>query len=177
MRDMQAEKIYTDILEQLDNAAAKHTFPVFNNFNFPLAAMRIVAFRDDEEWLILFERIAYGTSEGTFLNMISAFGNFIGRPGLQATIRFIEEVPRFPIWNNEQDYILNEKEFEAMVYGKAVKFSFDENDYRATYPEKYPGMNRGLRLLRLICHALGPKIYMTPSDLLERIDHNNIPEL
>ncbi len=175
MENSKSEKIYKEILQQLDRSIEDYTFPIFNNPNFPLAAMRIVCFKDEEEWLILFDRIVFGISEGIFLNMISAFGSNIDKPGLQSSKEFIEEVPGMPIWDNELNYVLNEADFEIIINEKKRKFSFTENDYERSGVIKFPKMNKGLRLLRLLTYKCGDDIYMSPSTLLKRIDHRNMP--
>jgi hypothetical protein len=175
MKNEKKISVYEQILRELDLAVGEYSFPVFNNPNFPLAAMRIVCFRNDDEWLIVFERIAYGVSDGIFLNMISAFGNRIEERGLQSTLEFIRELPGHSISDDEMNYVLDEKNFEILMYGDKKTFSIDEKDFRGSHVDENKEMRKRLRLLRLITYKTGQDIFMSPANLLDRMDHNDIP--
>ncbi|NOT50466.1 MAG: hypothetical protein HOP10_04220 [Chitinophagaceae bacterium] len=175
MKNENEISMYEQILRELDLAVEEYSFPVFNNPNFPVATMRIVCFRDDDEWLIVFERIAYGTSDGIFLNMISAFGNRIEERGLQSTMEFITELPGHPVSDDEMNYILNEKKFDVLIYGNKQAFSFDEKDYKVSHVDENKEMRKRLRLLRLIAYKTRQDIFMSPASLLDRMDHDSIP--
>ena len=175
MENAKAISVYEQVLRELDLAAGEYSFPVFNNPNFPLAAMRIVCFRNDDEWLIVFERIAYGVSDGIFLNMISAFGNRIEERGLQSTMEFITELPGNSFADDEMNYILDEKNFDVLIYGNKRTFSIDEKDPRESHVDENKKMRKLLRLLRLITYKTGQDIFMPPASLLDRMNHDDIP--
>jgi hypothetical protein len=167
--------IYEQVLRELDLAVEEYSFPVFNNPNFPLASMRIVCFRNDDEWLIVFERIAYGVSDGIFLNMLSAFGNRIAKRGLQSTMEFITELPDHSFSDDEMNYIVNEKKFDVLIYGDKRTFSIDERDSQESHVDENKEMRKRLRLLRLITYKTGQDIFMSSANLLDRMDHEDIP--
>ncbi|GEM_PF-6018103 len=166
---------YNDILMQLDNAVENYDFPIFNNLNYPAAAMKIHTFRDSSEWIIAFERIVYGVSEGSFLNLISAFGNKLYKKGLQSDIEIISPTDEYPIWDQDYNYILDENKFCINIRGERLNIEFTEEDYEKSFVNKNTDMDPGLRMLRVLVYKVDNKIWFTDSEILEKCHRVNIP--
>ena len=72
-----------EILGQLDEAAERFALPGIPNEYYEHAALRMTAFRSDDEWLIVYEDVGWARRELEFQNTVSAFGNKVEEPGHQ----------------------------------------------------------------------------------------------
>lgn len=71
-----------DILAQLDDCAARFTFPMLNNgYVFPVDS-RLRVFRDSDRWALAIECLGYSPRAGRLQNCLHLFGNCLKRiPG------------------------------------------------------------------------------------------------
>jgi hypothetical protein len=168
----------SEILSQLDKAALEYQFPIFNNVNYPAAGMRLTAFRDDAEWLIVFEKVAYSDAEGTFLNMIYAYGNKLAKPGFQAQSvrRVVKEVPSDPIWDDEMNFLLDMSNFSLLINGSIRQFSPSEDIYNKAKINLNDDSDSALKVLRLIMYFIPDEVFSNDDELLAACNRANIPK-
>lgn len=78
------EAMYQDILRQWDDGWTRATFPhLHTTSHWAYAKARLSAFRSLDEWLTIFELLAYYAGLGDYEIVVSAFGNKLQSPGFQ----------------------------------------------------------------------------------------------
>jgi len=163
-----------EILPQLDRHAETYDFPMLNNVDFKLAAVRLVAFRSPSEWLLVFQEIAVFRLQ-RFVNAISAYGNRLSKPGTQL---FKDDILRVsthgpPLWDEEGHFGLNPCDFLIQIGGKDHHFTPSRQDYQAAGVDLEGGDGGPIKILRLLVHLLPGELYATDQYLLrvcERAD-------
>jgi hypothetical protein len=62
------------VAAQMDADQAQYLFPMWSNVNIPAVAMRLVAFRDDDDPLLVFQTIGVSWSGNAVLRMWNVYG-------------------------------------------------------------------------------------------------------
>lgn len=166
-----------DILNQLDKAAQDYRFPTFDNINYPAAAMSLTVFRDDSEWLILFEKLVYSDNESAFLSMIHAFGNKVPAPGFQpnSAEQIITEAEGYPMWNEEMTLSLNIFDFTVKVKGKTIHFTPQREDYTEAHVNLEDSSYPGFKILCLLVSLMPNELFRSDDALLKACNRSNLP--
>ncbi len=166
-----------DILNQLDESCRNLEFPAFENAYYLVSAMRLTAFRDTTEWLLIFEELCYGKHERRFLNKVSAYGNHMPDPGYQWATRIMTEVADQPMWDERQHFALDPWRFEVAVHGRPMSFAVTPADYHRAKIDPTGAMPPELRLLRLLTDLIPDQLFLTDERLLAACNRANIPKL
>ncbi len=167
-----------EILFQLDKAAQNYKFPTFDNINYPAADMRLSVFRDNSEWLILFEKLVYSDNESAFLSMVHAFGNKIPDPGFQpnSSEQIISEAPHYPIWDNEMNFSLDLLDFTLKVKGTIMHFLPTRDDYRKAHVNLEDDSYPEFKILCFLVFLMPDALFRSDDDLLKACNRSNLPK-
>jgi hypothetical protein len=156
-----------DILEQMDSYAKEYDFPMLNNIYFHNADVRLTAFRDSSEWLIVFEEIALSKKQYSFINSVSAYGNKIEKPGPQQAITIIAESPGKPIWEDNRNFLLDQWNFEVVINGEIKRFTPSPEDYNKAKIDVESNMEVSAKILRLLTFIIPNEFFMSADRLIE----------
>lgn len=173
------EEWYFEIISQLDNAAQEYKFPAFDNVNYPAADMRLTAFRDDSEWLILFEKLVFSRAESAFLSMIHAFGNKILSPGLQSNSAYevITATPGCPLWDNEMNFLIDLFNITLRIKGEVRTFEVTPDDYREAHVNLKDNSPPEFKVLCLLVNLMKGQLFRSDNDLLRACNRSNLEKV
>ena len=156
----------SEILDQLDRHAEEYDFPMLNNVYFGNADVRLTAFRSSSEWLILFQEIAVSYKQTSFVNAVSAYGNKLGTPGTQQAVAVISAFPESPMWDYNNNFLLNLYDFEVIIGGRARNFTPSQEDYRVAGIDVESNMETSAKVLRLLTYLIPGELFMQDDQLL-----------
>lgn len=162
-----------DILQQLDSYAEEYDFPMLNNVYFYNADIRLTAFRNSSEWLIVFEEIAVSEKQYAFVNSVSAYGNKIEKAGAQQAITVISEVPGKPIWDENRNFLLDRWNFDVVINGKIRNFTPSPKDYKRAKVDVESNIKVPAQILSLLTFLIPNEFFLTDGRLLEICDRTN----
>lgn len=141
-----------DIIAQMDQYAKDYLFPMPDNASQYNAGMRLSAFHDKDEWLIVFEMLNYIKGR-EFLNEIYAFGNRLVCPGLQPwAVTVLEPREEQPFWDCYGSFILNLEAFALKVKGKTRQVTTLPEDWQAAGIREDSPAPAPAKLLRLMAY-------------------------
>lgn len=170
MSDSSTNNWEDEILQQFDEHAADYSFPMLNNVYFQNAGVRLTAFRNNSEWLILFQEIAF-SSHSEFVNMVSAYGNKLESPGLQEAINIIT------ITNDQPDLQDNNltdlHNFRLYVRGQLRTFTPSLEDYSGAKIDIDDDSDISVKVLRLLTFTIPAELFLSDDDLLEVCGRSN----
>lgn len=155
----------SDILEQFDSYAREYDFPMLNNVYFYNADARLTAFRSSSEWLIVFQEIALSQKHG-FINSISAYGNKIDKTGTQQAITVISGLPSKPIWDDDNNFLLDKWDFEMVINGAVRHFTPSPEDYKRAKIDVHSNMPAPVQVLRFLSSILSNGLFIKDDELL-----------
>jgi uncharacterized protein DUF7003 len=159
----------SEILKQLDKYYEDLEFPLPRNANYPMADVRLTAFRNQSEWLIVFEVIAAAISQGWFQDMIFAYGNRVKAPGLLTAENVVQAAPGYPIRDADGRFILNLDHFEVLIRGQKRDFSPSKEDFRKAGLQSQGKMPGPIYFLRLLVSLCPGDLFLPKEELLKRI--------
>jgi hypothetical protein len=134
--------ISTDqILSLLDQSYIKCDFPFLSTFyQWAYGKIRCYVYLSEDEWLIVFDMLAYYPNQMNFDNAIYAYGNKLGKNGFQDnqwTVKipkdFYKRVNEYGLRVPEDDidWIPSRNQFCVRLNGKKVSFSISDSEYQS----------------------------------------------
>jgi hypothetical protein len=147
-----------ECLKQLDRHAKAYDFPVLNNVYFHNADVRLNVFRNDSEWLIVFQEIALSQKHG-FVDSVSAYGNKLQKTGTLLGVRITQ--------TDKYTNVSNAGSFSLVINGKDHHFAPSEEDYRKAQVGPDAVMPEGAKLLRLLAFLMPDELFLNDGRLLE----------
>jgi len=163
-----------EILEQLDTYAKDYDFPMLNNIYFHNADVRLTAFRNSSEWLIVFEEICVSKKQCSFINSVSAYGNKIQKPGTQQAITIISENPDIPIWDDNRNFLLDPWNCTVVINGELKNFTPSREDYSRARIDVESDLEVSAKILRLLTYKIPNEFFQTDKKLLEICGRTNL---
>ena len=154
------------ILSQLDNYAMHFDFPVLNNVHLRLADTKLNIFRSSEEWLMVFEIIAYDVRAHEFVNTIYAFGNKLLSPGFQTSVEIMREAVGFPLEDEEGNSIIDIQDFTVLINDTICNYHPTQEQMLASGIEQPAEMPSEAQLLRLVCFLEPNRFFIPQAELL-----------
>jgi len=163
------------ILERMDAAAQVFEFPVLDNLHFRIGDGRLSAFMA-EEWLVVFELLVYDVRTSAFETILYAFGNRLNRQGFQTGVTLFEELYNQPYADDKGNSLVDLSSFNIVRQGKVKQFSPTEQDYirAGIVPEMQ--MEPEAKLLRYVCAALRPQLFLPLPSLFRHLKLTPIPQ-
>jgi len=150
-----------DILTTLDEATASYSFPVLNNVEIDLAAIRMTAFRNSDEWLIVFQEIAFAAGFHGFANAVAAYGNRLKVQGVQRVI-----VP-VSFSGKGDSSKLNIHDFAVRVHkSRARHFNPSVADYRMAHVDVGDESRAETKILRYLASRIVDEFCVSDDVLL-----------
>jgi hypothetical protein len=156
----------SDILQQLDDYATEYDFPMLNNIYFLNADIRLTVFKNDSEWLMIFEEIAFDIKQKSFINSVSAYGNQIEQPGTQTAVDIISEIPRKLMWDEDGNFTINLYDFEVIINNEIKHFALSSNDYHLAGIDTESKMEKPAKILRLLTFIYPNQFFLSEEQLL-----------
>ena len=158
----------TDILAKLDEAAADYSFPVLNNVEIDLAAIWMTAFRNSDEWLIVFQQIAFAAGFHGFADAISAYGNSLKVQGVQRAIAPVSFAGK------GDSSKLNIHDFAVRVHkSRARHFNPSVADYRSAHVDVDDESRAETKILRYLASRIGDDLHVSDDVLLRTCKRNS----
>jgi hypothetical protein len=155
------------ILRQLDRYASEFDFPMLDNAYVELADMRLTAFRNASEWLIVFEDVGV-FQEHTFMNTVSAYGNRVQEPGTQLGVDdIITPASDHPIWDDDGNFLLDPANFEVVINGQARRFTPSREEYERAGVDVDSDVPDAVKILRLLTFLMPDQFFLSDARLLE----------
>ncbi len=164
-----------EILEILDKGAESYDFPMLDNIYFYLGKIKLILFRNDNEWLIVFQKISFSIRAGDVDNTIIAFGNKLKENGIQSIQRLIPYDLNH-MFDDNNNFLLNLFHFKVVIHNIEREFNPTRKDYqklgidlddRKTTDEA--------KLTRYLTYTIPEELFLRPARLLEicRRNENN----
>jgi hypothetical protein len=117
-------------LQYLDKHASEFNFPAFDNAYVEMAAARLTAFRDVENWVIAFEVLGFSNRQGIFADDVYAFGSRLGQEGFISSTPVMSQSPSNPMTDPLTDaWIADWEHWSVLVKGKCYEFSPSRGEY------------------------------------------------
>lgn len=158
-----------EIIPLLDEHAESYDFPVLNNVDIELAGVRLTAFRDDDEWLVVFEEIEVFRRQ-KFVNGIHAYGNKIAKSGSQGSDDLIlrESPGSSPLWDNAGNFLLAPSDFRIRAghSGNEYHFTPSSREYERAGIDLDDQENQAAGILRFLVNEIPAELYATDDRLL-----------
>lgn len=161
------------ILLDLDKHAQEFNFPVLDNSYVEFAAARLTAFRNDGQWLIVFEVVGFSTREVEFVDDLYGYGSCCQRQGFIAEEIPVLSRPEQPLFDGEtNECIANWSGWSIKLGKETISFTptIDEYAQAGIVIDRSPG--RGtlseIELLRFLVYRLGKdRFFMSDAEILK----------
>ncbi|MDD9793568.1 DUF7003 family protein [Priestia megaterium] len=156
------------ILQVLDKYAKDYNFPVLDNYNFDLAQCRLSVFRDDNEWIIVFEIV--GVNPSLYIsNDIYAYGNSVESQGLIIGLDDIVSLPNEEdLFDDEGNFLITPFHLDLIINSEPLIIKPTEGEYLEL------GIQTELfnptKLIRYLSSKYKEKFWLEPLDLLNEIN-------
>ena len=151
-----------EILSQMDAGAAGYNFPMLNNAYLRGAGIRLDAFSNPSEWLVVFQELAVSEKHG-LVNAVSAYGNRLAKPGLQEFVPLTGPPP-----DEGEGPGLDPWDFTLSIRGRARRFTPGAADYEAAGVDpEADNVPTSAKILRLLAAQMPDELYLSDDELLE----------
>lgn len=149
-----------DFLRVVDDAMLD--LITFDNDNINMAQARLSVFKDQKDWLLTIETVAF---DGDYKNIVNVMGsNYNGRK------IFGKEILSFPEWpvNDEGEFIISPYDMiHVKIQGEEVWVRPTQEDYQNAGIE--PDPFGPTKLLRLLCYLFRDKFWIHDKELFQVI--------
>ena len=161
------------ILHDLDKHAQEFNFPVLDNAYVEFAAARLTAFRDEKDWLIVFEVLGFSNREVQFVDDLYAYGSCVTKEGLVGEDIPLTPVPESALFDTEtNECIADWSHWRVNVRGTDMSFSPTREEYAAAgvvVPhDAGPCTLNEINLLRFLVHRVGEALFLPDHLLLDQ---------
>ncbi|MED4285196.1 hypothetical protein P4679_25075 [Priestia megaterium] len=159
------------ILKTLDKYAEDYNFPVLDSYNFDLAQCRLSVFRNEEEWLLVFEIVGVNPNLD-IANELYVYGNATKQQGI---IISIDDIVSFKngedLFDDDGEFLVDPLHLNLMVNGDMLNLSPEASEYN----------NLGLtiepftptKLIRYLSSVHKEKFWLDREMLSEEIELND----
>jgi len=167
------------ILDQFDLCAKNFTFPMLDNGYVYLGTVRLSAYRDFQDWLVIIEVVGANIRAGShnsIQNCLHLFGSDLHRPPGTANEDFLSitrDVPQHPVFDESIDWILRPSADRIQIRDKEVRFETSQAILKAKgiIPDRKGNLHAG-DLIRLLLPEYRNDLLATEAELLERNPHH-----
>ncbi|WP_163507375.1 DUF7003 family protein [Fodinicola acaciae] len=128
MSNSQDDSRKAEVLRQLDAAQEDYSLLSPGNSNYPDAAMRLIAYVSETDWLLTIQLVAWGKAEAQFVRFVQVFGNRLEEPGElfpSEVVAAAGETPLFIEGKLQADLF----DYEVTIGGSPQHFSYSAEDY------------------------------------------------
>ncbi len=117
------------ILAQLDVCAAEFTFPVLDNGYIYLGAVRLSAYRGDDQWALIIEQLGSNYRAGGVENCLCCYGNcLLDKPGLlnDGILGVLDDPLNDALFSEEDRWDVLQETGTVWVRGERVPYDVTE---------------------------------------------------
>lgn len=157
------------ILEQMDREAAEYHFPMLNNVYLRGADVRLTVYANVSEWLVVFQQIAV-MEERDFVNVVSAYGNQISKPGTQQVVLVVEAPAGGRIRDENEHLSLDMWDFTIVIKGLVRHFAPTAKDYADAGVDIDDDAPASAKILRLLAAQIPEDLFLSDDQLLRICD-------
>jgi hypothetical protein len=157
-----------EILEILDQGANTYDFPMLDNNYFYLGKERMTVFRNNNEWLIIFQELSFSLKANKFTNVVAAFGNCIKESGIISLEPVINESSDDKMFDDNYKFLLNPLDFKVAIKGVERKFKPTRRDYEElgiNIDDKE--MPNEAKIIRYLAYTIPKELFFTNEKLLK----------
>lgn len=167
-----------EVLDQLDQAAAT-LFPGPPNMNYPSAAVRLNAFRNASEWLLVFQTLTYGRPTGVFHEDWYGYGNKLEESGFRAGREAIQPMPGGDFWTEDEEerFLPELSGATVLVRGQPRHYAFDADQLSEIGLSDAIDMEDEIRFARAVAHVDLENILTPPDELPSLLGRRDLPLL
>jgi hypothetical protein len=162
---------HNDIVKILDKCLDLGNFPLFlSDWHSIFGRARLMAFRSEEEWLIVIQELSYDNGLGDFFIKIYAFGNKLERQCSQTTAQSWFSIPK-----TGQDWCPDPLNFKINFRSEQKIFTFSNNDYYhqgIDLAEQISGdecYDKYIYILRMLSSELSPNTLFISQEVVLKI--------
>lgn len=158
----------------LDKHASEFNFPVLDNAYLEFGEAQLTAFRDDTEWLVVFDIVGFSVREAQFVNDVYAYGSCIGLGGLVGEETPFTSSPELPIFDPESnECVADWKNWAIRMHDRTLRFSPTPDEYAKAGIHIKGGPGPGTltepNLLRYLVFCMGQQLFVEDETLLSRL--------
>lgn len=163
------------ILQKLDDYAEDFNFPVLDNYNFDLAQSRLSVFRNEMDWLIIFEIIGVNPNQD-IANYLYAYGNALEEQGIIIGLDDIVTLPDEEEWFDDEDKcLINPFHLKLMVNGEILNVKPKKEEYMQLGIHIEPF--NPTKLVRYLSSRYKEKLWLDTEELLKELKVNSALDL
>jgi len=153
------------ILNQLDKCAETFNFPVLDNVHWRIGDIRLTVFLG-QEWVIIFEVVAFDVRIYSFVNIIYGYGSEISNPGFKTSIEIFSASPEHPFEDDYGNIILDLHDFDLIIEGENHHFTITSEQLVQYGVPLDDSENIEANLLRVVCSLYENKFFLDNEKLL-----------
>jgi len=151
-----------DILAKFDQSAAEYAFPMIDNANYDNAAIRLTVFRNDDEWLVVFQEISFYPAMNEFADVITAFGNRLKQQGA------LSARPTVSLTDRPDSPPPDIHDFTVHVNGgPARRFTPSRDDYRSAHVDVDDRSRAKTKIIRYLASQIRRELFVDDDTLLK----------
>lgn len=157
-----------EILHVLDSYAEDFDFPVLDNYNFDLAQCRLSVFKDEENWLIVFEILGVDKNQN-ISNDLYVYGSVVEEQGLIIGLDDIVTLAdKGELFDDDAQFLVNPFQLGLIVNKKPVVLEPQTKDYAqlGIAPEPF----NPTKLARFLSAHCKEKFWLSTSDVFQKSD-------
>lgn len=164
-----------EVLSQLDAAQDEYALLGPGNSHYPSAAVRMIAFVSDVDWLLSLELLAWGRREGQFVRLLQFFGSTVEEPGEFSSAEPVHGSPESPLF---VDGKLQADLYDLTISmdGSLRHLTFTPTDYASAGIE-VEEMAPELALLRLLANRYPEQLMLDADAVLTECDRKGYHHL
>lgn len=150
------------ILAKFDQFAAEYEFPMIDNAAYDSAAIRLTAFRNDDEWLVVFQEIAFYPAMGDFEDIVTVFGNRLEKQGV------ISAQPTVSLADGPDSSPPDIHDFKVHVQGgPGRRFKPSRDDYRSAHVDIDDKSYAETKIIRYLASQVRRELFVDDEALLK----------
>lgn len=163
------------ILHVLDSYAEDFDFPILDNYNFDLAQCRLSVFKDEENWLIVFEIVGVDRNQN-IVNDLYVYGNDAEEQGLIISLDDIVTLSdKEELFDDDAQFLVSPFQLDLIVNKKPVVLKPKGEDYAQLGIAPKPfNSNKLARFLSAHCKET---FWLNTSDMFQEIGAVTSPPL
>lgn len=172
MSESQVDSRKAEVLSQLDAAQDDYSLLSPGNSNYPNAAMRLIAYASETDWLLTIQLVAWGKAEAQFVRFIQVFGNRLDEPGELFPSEAVTAAGDTPLFKNGKLGV-DLFDYEVTIGGSPQHFSSSPEDYTAAGID-LDEMPPELAFVRLLAAHHRDQLLLEEDAVLEAVDQSGL---
>ncbi|WNS80196.1 hypothetical protein RRU94_22195 [Domibacillus sp. DTU_2020_1001157_1_SI_ALB_TIR_016] len=157
-----------EILQTLDSYSEDFDFPVLDNYNFDLAQCRLSVFKDEENWLIVFEIVGVDKNQN-IANDLYVYGKDAEEQGFIISLDDIVTLAdNRELFDDDDQFLVNPFHLDLIVNKETVVLESQAGDYAQLGIE--PESFNPTKLARFLSAHCKEKFWLSTSDMFQEID-------